>query len=320
MTAKLRRHSRDRSMSRPDCNQLETFLKVVEHGSFAAAARELGVSQPAVSQMIAKLEAIYGADLFERGRRIPVTLTPVGRAILPTAKLLLFMVDTQITRAVETAQSSRGTLTIGFHSGLSRGPLHAAIAEFSRKQPSVTIKLVEAPVGSLLRRLNERVIDIVFAALLPEVDGGHNSQENLWREPLVVAMPESHPLCQMAKLGLLEVSQLPIILRSNNGDLTVYRAIAALMKGQVLNCNLHDVSRGSLIEMVRLGLGATILYSSAAFSRSGVAIRPIMDDNASVAVRALWPKGDRNPLRHSFLACVRKHATDAFVDFEKPID
>ena len=100
------RNIRRRSPIRPDFDQLETFLKVAELGSFAAAAHQLGISQPAVSQSIARLEALYGGDLFERRRGAPIALTPIGRAILPKARLLLFTADQQINRAISTLASA----------------------------------------------------------------------------------------------------------------------------------------------------------------------------------------------------------------------
>lgn len=293
---------------RPDFNQLETFLKVVETRSFADAARQLGVSQPAVSQTIAKLEELYGGDLFERRRGAPVALTPMGRVILPKAKLLLFLVDTQMERALASAQSMTGSLTIGFHPGFAHGPLNAGITEFRKTRPDVELRLVEASPTELHRQLNERVIDIMFAALIPDLGGGANVQERLWDENLFVALRDDHPLVANESLRWSDISSLSIILRAHQGDLSGYRTIAARMGDQPFECNLHDVSRGALIEMVKLGLGATITYSSAIVPREGIAFRPIVDENALASVDALWPSGDRNPLRHRLLVCVRKHA------------
>jgi LysR family hydrogen peroxide-inducible transcriptional activator len=303
-----RRIAGHRASPRPDFNQLETFLKVVETRSFADAARQLGVSQPAVSQTIAKLEELYGGDLFERRRGAPVALTPMGRVILPKAKLLLFLVDTQIERALAAAQSMTGTLTIGFHPGLAHGPLNAGIAEFRETRPDVELRLVEASPTELHRQLNERMIDIMFAALVPDLGGGANVQERLWDENLFVAMRDDHPLAADQSLRWSDISSLPIIMRSHQGDLSAYRTIAARMGDQPFECSLHDVSRGALIEMVKLGLGATITYASAIVPREGIAYRPIVDENALASVDALWPNGDRNPLRHRLLVCVRKHA------------
>lgn len=298
-----------RSSARPDFNQLETFLKVSETRSFADAAKQLGVSQPAVSQTIARLEELYGGDLFERRRGSPVALTPIGRAVLPTVKLLLFTVDRQIARALSTAQSITGFLTLGFSTSLVSSPLSAGIAEFREACPDVQIRFVEASPSELYAQLNERILDITFTPLLPELTGGAVVQERIWEEPLVVGLRDDHPLAAKEELRWADLSPLPIILRSHHGDLSAYRAVNARAGDQLLRCELHDVSRSALIEMVRLGLGAAITLASAPEPRDGIAFRPIVDENAFVGIDAVWPKDDRNPLRHRLLACVRKHAS-----------
>lgn len=311
MTKPMVNHKRRRYPLRPDFHQLETFLKVAEARSFAEAARQLGVSQPAVSQTIARLEELYGGDLFERRRGAPVALTPIGRAVLPTVKLLLFTVDRQIKRALATAQSMTGSLVIGFYPGLTSSPLTEGIAEFQQACPDVQLRFVEASPSELHRQLNERILDITFTALLPELTGGAVVQERLWEEPLVVGIRDDHPLAANETLRWADLSSLSIILRSHQGDLSAYRAVTSRAGDQALECELHDVSRSALIEMVRLGLGAAITLSSASVPRDGIAFRPIVDENAFVGIDAVWPKDDRNPLRHRLLACVRKHASAA---------
>lgn len=300
-----------RSANRPDFYQLETFLKVAETRSFASAARQLGVSQPAVSQTIARLENLYGGDLFERRRGTPVALTLMGRAILPSAKLLLFTVDQQIERALATAQSMMGSLTVGFYSGLASGPLDTGIAEFRAARPDVQLRLVEGAPTDLHRQLNERLIDIIFVTLLPELSSSVNVQERLWDEALVVAVHDGHPLAVKESVQWGDLSSTSLILRAHQGDLSAYRAIAARMRDQRFDCELHEVSRGSLIEMVRLGLGVTVLLASAAVPRDGIVFRHIVDENAHAEIQAIWPKGDSNPLRHRLLSCVRRHAANA---------
>jgi LysR family hydrogen peroxide-inducible transcriptional activator len=292
--------------TRPDFKQLETFLKVAETRSFVEAARHLGVSQPAVSQTIAKLEDVYGGDLFERRRGAPIALTLMGRAILPKAKLLLFMVDTQIERAITIARSMAGSLTIGFSSGLTSGPLHQGIAEFREARPDVELRFVEASANDLHRQLNERSIDIMFAAHLPDLAGGPNMQERLWDERLYVAIRDDHPLVANDSLRWTDLSALPIVLQAHQGDMSTYRAVAARMGDQPFECSLHDVSSGALLDMVKLGLGATIICISGVVPCEGIALRPIVDENALASIEALWPKDDRNPLRHRLLLCVRK--------------
>ena len=301
--------SPNRNAIRPDFRQLETFIKVAETRSFADAARQLGVSQPAISQTIARLEELYGGDLFMRRRGAPVALTLMGRAILPKAKLLLFMVDTQIQRAAAIAQSMTGCLTIGFSSGLARGPLLAGIDEFREARPDVDLRFVEAAPGELYRQLNERTIDIMFGALLPKLAGGSNLQERLWDEQLFVGLRDDHPLVANDSLRWSDISSLPIIFRAQLGDLSFPRAMASRMGGNPFSYDVQDVSLNALIELVRMGLGATIVYASQIVSREGIIFRPIVDDNALASIEALWPKDDSNPLRHRLLVCVRSHAT-----------
>ena len=115
---------------RPELHQLEIFLRVVEARTFAGAARMMGRTQPAISQAIARLEEIYGGDLFKRRRGALLELTPIGQAILPSAGLVLDTIDQQMIKAAATAQSRAGNLTLGFSPGLVLGPLRAGIADF----------------------------------------------------------------------------------------------------------------------------------------------------------------------------------------------
>lgn len=255
------------------------------------------------------MEEIYGGDLFERRRGAPVALTLMGRAILPKAKLLLFMIDTQIERAITIAQSMAGSLTIGFASTLSRGPLKSGILEFRESRPDVELRFVEASSNELHRQLNERTIDVMFAAHLPNLAGGPNMQERLWDERLFVVVREDHPLVGNDSLRWADLSSLPIILQAHHNDMSMYRSIASRMGDRPFECSLHDVSSAALVDMVRLGLGATIVCGSAAISHPDITLLPIVDENALCSVEALWPKGDRNPLRHRLLMCVRQHVS-----------
>ncbi|PZU10750.1 LysR family transcriptional regulator [Sphingomonas sp.] len=292
---------------RPEFRQLETFLKVVETRSFAAAARQLGSTQPAVSQAIARLEEIVGADLFERRRGAPVGLTPTGRAILPSARSLLHTIDQQMVRAVATAQSRSGSLTIGFYPGLVSGPLRDGITAFAADRPDVGLRLVEAFPHELHRQLNDRLIDLMFVTFLPDLTSTALVQETLWEERMIVALREDHQLAGKASLGWNDVSKLRIMMRSSESDRTSHHALLSRIGEWPLDCELHDVSRGAIFDMILMGLGTTICFQSAAIPRDGITYLPIADDAAVAKVEGVWIATDRNPIRHSFLTYVRKH-------------
>ncbi len=294
---------------RPDFRQLETFLRVVESRSFAGAARLMGQTQPAISQTIARLEETYGGDLFERRRGALLELTPIGQSILPSVRMILDTIDQQMIRAVATAQSRSGNLTLGFSPGLLLGPLRAGIADFITTSPEVHLRLVEAGPQELRRQLNDRAIDLMIVAPTPKLESKALIQERMWDERLVVALPADHALCRQAAVRWVDVAELTIILKNCHFELVAYRTLLDRVDRRV-RLEQHDVSYMSLLEMIGLGMGSTIVSASGKIPHRGVAYRPIDEPDATIAVEAVWPQDDRNPLRHRLLSQIREHKDD----------
>ncbi len=293
--------------TRPEFSQLATFLTVVEARSFASAARLLGRTQPAISQAIGRLEEIYGGDLFVRRRGAPLALTPIGEAILPSARIVIDAIDEQMTRAVATAQSREGHLTVGFFQSLASGRLRAGLAAFHAAGPDIRLRMVEALPGELYRQLNERAIDLMIGAALSDYPNAMLVQESLWDERLVVALPARHELAANARLSLVEIATLPILVRESYPELVIYRTLLDHVDGQV-QVEQHAVSCQTLLDMVGIGLGAAIVFASAAVPHHHVVFRAIADESACVPIVAIYPKNDANPLRHRLLRLIRDAA------------
>lgn len=294
-----------RASARPTFQQIEIFLKVVETRSFVAAARLLGISPPAVSQAIARIEDIYGGVLFARRRGVPLHLTPVGEAILPAARVLLDTVDHQIARAAAAGLSRAGRLSIGFYPGIASGPLREGLAAFIRECPDIELRFVEGSAGDLHRRLNAHELDIIFTAFLPNLGNAALVQEVLWTERLVAVLPAGHVLAGRAALDWRDIARRPIIVGSSKGEMTGYRAIAARIGNRPFDCRHHGVSRGALLQLVAMGLGITITFLSAVVATPGTVVVPIAGDNAMVAIEAIWHDGDNNAIRHRLLKHIR---------------
>lgn len=295
---------------RPELHQLEIFLKVAETKSFTATARLLGRTQPAISQAIARLEEIYGADLFVRRRGAPVTLTPVGNAILPSARLILHTADQHMQRAAATAQGRAGTLTLGFFAGLASGPLREAIAEFAATNPDVRLRLFEGLPSELHRQLSHGTADLVIAALLPDLAGSNFAQEDLWQERLFIALPAAHSLAGQSELCWNDIATLRLHLRAREGENSIYHCILSTI-ALPLDCEQHDVPREVLLDMVALGMGATVVFQSARVSRPDLVYVPICAPHDRAQFQAVWPEGDANPLRHRLLSILRKRILTA---------
>ena len=129
---------------------LRAFVRTIERGSITAAARDLGVSQPAVSKLLRNLETHAGARLLERSTRA-VCPTPQGMTLYEASGMSLAMIDA----ALEAVRSDMGTVggSLRVHSPVCIGEshLHKLLATFQDRYPSVTIDLT----------LENRAIDLI---------------------------------------------------------------------------------------------------------------------------------------------------------------
>jgi LysR family hydrogen peroxide-inducible transcriptional activator len=302
----IARAKRSRTL-RPELHQLETFLKVVETRSFTGAARLLGCSQSAVSQTIARLEEVFGGDLFVRNRGNGVALTPIGRSVEPYAIDLLATIDTQMRRAIETAQSRTGELGIGFYLGITAGPLRDGLRAFCAENPGVQLRMIEGLPGDLHRQLNDRAIDVMIASFMPRQTADAIDRLLLWEERLFVAVPAIHPLARRTSLGWTEIASLKLLMRTWQGENSVYRTVISRVGGRKLDCEQHAVSREAILAMVGLGMGAALVFESAVVAHPDLVFLPIRGREASATVEALWPAGDSNPIRHRLIGHLRRH-------------
>ena len=291
---------------RPAFDQLATFLTVAETGSFSAAARLTGRTQPAISQAIARLEDIYGGDLFERRRGAPLALTPIGEAILPSAQILLKTIDEQMGTAAEAASGAAGAVVVGVDPDIATGRHRGGLVAFAIANPAARLRMIEASSAELLRQLEDRRIDLVItpAGLRQAVPA--LACERLWDERLFVALPAAHELASRNGLDWPTVASLRLMLATPDGETSRLAAIIA----DVVPCRpeyeLHTVSRDTLLDMVGRGFGTSIVLGSAATPNCGVVFRPTVDATPSIAIEALWRKRDGNPLRHRLLRFIRK--------------
>ncbi|VVA50116.1 HTH-type transcriptional regulator DmlR [Serratia ficaria] len=122
-------------------NAMSTFLRVAELGSLSAAARELGLTQPAVSQQIAALEQQLGAQLLYRSTRA-VTLTDAGGRYYRQAKSIL----AAVAEAEETLQGGtrqlQGNLRIHAPTGFGQRHLAPLAIAFQQRNPELNIELL----------------------------------------------------------------------------------------------------------------------------------------------------------------------------------
>ena len=123
-----------------DIRRLSLFLAVVEHDGFTRAATAVHISQPALSQAIAELEAELGGPLFHRLGRT-VTLTEAGAALVGPARAVLREIDAARQVTAEVNKLSRGRLDLSALPTLSTDPLPALLGAYRQAYPAVTVHI-----------------------------------------------------------------------------------------------------------------------------------------------------------------------------------
>jgi DNA-binding transcriptional LysR family regulator len=120
--------------------ELTAFVRAGQTGSFSRVARELGVSQPSISRMVARLEARLGVKLLLRTTR-QVTLTDAGRMFLDRARQILGQLD-DAENAARGLDSLRGTLRVALPGAFGIREVIPRLAGFMVQHPKLSIDLL----------------------------------------------------------------------------------------------------------------------------------------------------------------------------------
>jgi DNA-binding transcriptional LysR family regulator len=173
--------------------QLEYFIAVARTGSFTAAADQLHVSQPTLSQQVRALEAEVGGDLLDRRPR-QVELTPAGRALLGDAQAAVASARRALVAGRRAVQAVPQVLTLATVRSLAVAVLPATIERWHGAQPEVAIRLLEfANRTEVTEAVEDGRADIGIGPL-PEA--WHGARLELGWEQLVLVLPLSDPLAQ----------------------------------------------------------------------------------------------------------------------------
>src|SRR5215468_6520787 len=138
---------------------LEVLVSVVQCGSMAKAANELGVTQPAVSEVVAGLEHAFGVRLFDRSPR-GVEPTIYGRALLKRGVAAFDELKQSIREIEFLADPTKGEVRIGCPDSIAGGLLAPFVEKFCNRNPGVALAVESVPWPTLeLPELHARKLD-----------------------------------------------------------------------------------------------------------------------------------------------------------------
>lgn len=185
---------------------------IADAGSFTAAATALGYSQPAVSQMVRRLEQRTGTTLVERVGR-SVRLTEAGEVLARHAVAVLAALDEAEDEIFAIAGLQAGRVRLVAFPSASATIVPGALARVREGFPGITVTFAEGepPEALAALRAGECDLALVFAydgaGLLRDEDGLDNLHVvELFDDPVLVALPRRHPLADQAVVDLADLS------------------------------------------------------------------------------------------------------------------
>jgi DNA-binding transcriptional LysR family regulator len=236
-------------------SQLRAFVEVVERSSFSAAARALGVSQPAVTMQIQGLESDLGATLLERRYR-KVELTEAGRALLPTARSVLSRLDATRAEIGQLSDVVGGHLELAVSTTPGQYILPRLLGSFLREYPDVTVSLRVHDTAEVVQRVESGEAHFgMTGARLPRAKVVY---EEMGVDHLLMVCPPDSPLAGRASVPLAEIAEHPFIVReSGSGTRMVFEQ--ALRNGGVdpddLNVVMELGTSEAIVNAIEGGMG-----------------------------------------------------------------
>lgn len=227
-----------------DLDLLRTFVAVVETRSFTRAAQQRGLTQPAVSLQMRRLEDQLRVPLVDRGGRA-ISLTTEGAGFLPQARRLLRLNDEMVAALGEG--DLEGEVRFGAPEDIATMHLPGILGTFARSHPRIRLSVTCDYTANLLDQISRGMLDL---ALIKREAGGAELGFRVWSEPLVwVALDAS----------IADLSPLPLIV-APAPDIYRKRALGALQAaGIVFRASFTSPSLAGQMAALRAGLGTSVL-------------------------------------------------------------
>ncbi len=261
------------------------FAAVADTLHFGQAAARLHMTQPPLTQAIAQLERVLGVRVFDRTKR-SVQLTPAGVALLPSVLDLLARAQALPAQAVSAAQGEVGRLRLGFVSTVGYALLPQWVRCFRALYPRVQLDLLEATGDVQLQGLERGELDAGFMLHAPGFAPMGLAHCLITQEPLLLALPDQHPLAIQPMLRLSDVLGEPLVIFPRRIAPSLYDAIFALYHGAgyLPAVAQEAIQMQTIVNLVSAGLGvAWVPESVRQFQRSGVVYREVQSPGKDAA-------------------------------------
>jgi LysR family transcriptional regulator, hydrogen peroxide-inducible genes activator len=245
---------------RPSLRQFEYVVAIDDHGSFSHAARASGVTQPALSTQVRRLEETLGVTLFER-RPSGVIATEAGDRVIALARRVLANVDDVVAVAQRMQDPLRGTIRMGVIPTVAPYMLPQIMPLIRARFPELRLLLREERTDRLTELVGAGELDLILVAQESNLD--NLETRPLFADPFVLAVSREHKLARRKRVAARDLLGEEVLLLDDGHCLRDQTLAICDAAGA---CELGDfraTSLSTLVHMVETGVGITMLPSMA---------------------------------------------------------
>ncbi len=228
------------------------FLEVAKTGSFSKGAKNLYMTQPAVSQAINQLERELNIRLFTRTPR-GVVLTNEGQILFEYVSSAMNLIEVGEVKLAEAKNLLAGALRVGVGDTISRYYLLPYLERFHNEYPNIKLKIINRTTFETCELLKSGEIDIGICNL-PVKDSALNIIKLMDIQDIFVC-GEKYKYLISEKLSFSQLAELPLILLEDKSNSRQYVERFILSKGVKIEPEIELGSHDLLLEFAKINLG-----------------------------------------------------------------
>jgi|SRR5579859_5008559 len=294
-----------------ELRHLRYFVAVAEELHFSRAAQRLHISPPSLTEQIHDLERELGASLFIRTKR-NVSLTDAGARFLEEARLTLRQAEHAALVAKLAGRGETGRVEIGYASSAAcSGLVTAALAEYRRSRPLITLSLSPMQAARQLDQLTEGRLDVGFLRRPARYPVGISSVI-IATQPMVIALPTDHKLAKSPSIAAATLAEERFLAPTFETEVGLFQHTAALGEQGEFVARIVDriPDLFTMVTLVAAGIGVALVPESCSCLQiPGVVYKPLSRQTKLVEFAAAFRRDERAPAVKAFIQQLRNSSS-----------
>jgi DNA-binding transcriptional LysR family regulator len=302
--------------------RLRMLREVASRGTLAAAAEALFMTPSAVSQQMAVLERETGAQLLERYGR-GVRLTDAGAQLVANTERILAEIERAEADLASASKGVVGRVRVSAFPTAARALLVPALPRLQKAHPNLRVSMVDLEPEESVPALKNGDLDVVVAyewGLLPRLTDAGIEREQLFTEPVYLALPANHRLAGTGPVKLADLIDEEWIVGRDSTSMLDLVVAATRRQGYEPRTDFHSMDFQVILSAVGAGLGVALVPPLALIGTyPNVEITDVSDLEINRTIWAAIRRGsDGNPGIAAVLSALREAAQRVACEIPAP--